>query len=202
MAAGTRIKTAGVVVSSTPASHVGHRGDLPLPEPRIGLERPAFIPNFQLLAIALLQASVRSHGTLPACSLTAMSWYASKLTKPGFGSAPRLYSSHIVRYCFSSSWTSKGVLKSKLDPRPAFSFFFSRSRAFGFRPNSMARPTYALWSSHTSSPTPAALTRLVHTLEAKPCPRTVSTGTPIHIASDAVVCAPYGKVSRNKSASA
>jgi hypothetical protein len=41
-----------------------------------------------------------------------------------------------------------------------------------------------------SSSMPAALTRLPQTRDGKARPGTVSTGTPIHIASEAVVCAP------------
>ena len=44
--------------------------------------------------------------------------------------------------------------------------------------------------SQTSSGSPAAVTRLAQTREAKLRPGRVSTGAPIHSASEAVVCAP------------
>ena len=54
----------------------------------------------------------------------------------------------------------------------------------------MARATYPSGVAQIISGRPAARTRLAQTRAAKLRPGTVSTGTPIQSASDAVVCAP------------
>src|SRR5438105_4350187 len=111
------------------------------------------------------------------------------------GGSPRWCRSYMEAKALSRWRVNATVSNSRERVRFAFSLSLSADNAARSRVKAAAHCSYSASERVMVWVMPAAVNTLAATPAAKLTPRIVTSGRPAHIASLAVVCAPYGKVS-------